>query len=415
MGREAGFLNGGDTIFTAKQREVWENTVKHFHRWNISYGATRSGKTYLDYFRIPYRIRHAPDGLIVLLGNTQSTLERNILEPMRDIWGAELVGNANNSGRIKLFGKNCYALGADKANQAEKLQGSGLAYCYGDEITTWAESVFQMLKSRLDKEGACFDGTCNPDAPSHWFNKFLQSDADIYKMRFTIDDNKFLPQSFVSALKKEYAGTVYYDRFINGLWKAAEGTIYRTFADDPERFMLDAPPEDIIYCTAGLDFGGNGSAHALNLTGYTTNLRQLVTIDEWYSKEELTPNELEKAVCDFLERALEKYRVTDLYCDSAEQVLIRGIRNEAAARKLPIAVHNARKGPIKDRIRFCTSLFGAGRYKIMRHCIHTAEAFSEAVWSEDDVRLDNGSANIDSLDAQEYSTEFVMKSVIDLK
>ena len=234
-------------------------------------------------------------------------------------------------------------------------------------------------------------------------------------MRFTIDDNKFLPQSFVSALKKEYAGTVYYDRFINGLWKAAEGTIYRTFADDPERFMLDAPPEDIIYCTAGLDFGGNGSAHALNLTGYTTNLRQLVTIDEWYSKEELTPNELEKAVCDFLERALEKYRVTDLYCDSAEQVLIRGIRNEAAARKLPIAVHNARKGPIKDRIRFYTSLFGAGRYKIMRHCIHTAEAFSEAVWSEDDVRLDNGSANIDSLDAQEYSTEFVMKSVIDLK
>lgn len=39
-------------------------------------------------------------------------------------------------------------------------------------------------------------------------------------------------------MKREYAGTVYYDRFILGRWVAAEGAVYRLFADDPERFVV---------------------------------------------------------------------------------------------------------------------------------------------------------------------------------
>lgn len=332
---------------------------------------------------------------------------------MREIWGSPLVGNMSGAGKITLFGRECYAVGADKAVQVSKLQGAGAAYCYGDEITTWAEPVFRMLQSRLDKPGACFDGTCNPDSPSHWFHSFLKSGADIFSMRFTIDDNKFLPADFVENLKREYAGTVYYNRFILGLWRASQGVIYRTFADDPERFIIDKPPDDIAYCTAGLDFGGNGSAHALNLSGITRNFGKIVTLDEWYSKEELVPSELEKHVCDFLEGALKKYRITELFCDSAEQVLIRGIRRECARRRLPVEVKNARKGRILDRIRFYSGLMGTGRYAVMRSCKHTIESFSEAVWGSDGARLDDGSVNIDSLDAQEYSTESIMKSFID--
>lgn len=403
-------------FFTDKQREVWDCTVNHRHRWNISYGATRSGKTYLDFYRIPLRIRTAGKGLIVLIGNTRASLERNILAPMREIWGDSLVGGIFSDGAVRLFGRDCHALGADRISQADKLQGCGLAYCYGDEITTWSEPVFQMLKSRLDREGACFDGTCNPAAPGHWFHKFLQSGADIYAVRFTIDDNCFLMPEFVEALKKEYAGTVYYDRYINGLWRAAEGSVYRVFADNPERFIIDAPPDDITFCTAGLDFGGNGSAHALNLTGFTAGLRKVITVDEWYCGDEITPAELEERVCSFIEAALRCYRVTDLYCDSAEQVLIRGIRREMERRNIPVAVHNARKGSILGRIRFYSMLFGADRYAAVRHCKHTIGAFCDAVWSSDgEVRLDDGTSNIDSLDAQEYSTEFIMNNLIDMR
>ena len=42
-----------------KQRQVWANTVEKHHRWNFSCGATRSGKTYLDYYKIPRRIQAA--------------------------------------------------------------------------------------------------------------------------------------------------------------------------------------------------------------------------------------------------------------------------------------------------------------------------------------------------------------------
>ena len=74
--------------------------------------------------------------------------------------------------------------------------------------------------------------------------------------------------AFVENLKREYAGTVYYDRYINGLWVAAEGSIYRTFADNLEKFIitdewLKAHP--LSTATIGVDFGGNRSGHAFTL------------------------------------------------------------------------------------------------------------------------------------------------------
>ena len=64
------------------------------HRWNVKTGATRSGKTYLDCaVTIPKRICAARgEGLLVLMGNTLGTLERNVLSPMRELWGPDLVG-----------------------------------------------------------------------------------------------------------------------------------------------------------------------------------------------------------------------------------------------------------------------------------------------------------------------------------
>ena len=237
--------------FSAKQKEFWNNAT---HRWNIKQGATRSGKTYLDYYMIPKRIRACKgQGLIVLIGNTKGTLDRNILDPMRNIWGNELVGNVSGDNTINLFGKKCYIIGADKSSQSSKLQGAGIEYCYGDEITTWNEQVFTMLKSRLDKPNSIFDGTCNPENPGHWFKKFLDSDADIFKQHYTIDDNPFNSREFVENLKKEYWGTVYYDRYILGNWVAAEGLVYPTFSESRHIVDLKKDPEGTYYIS--IDYG----------------------------------------------------------------------------------------------------------------------------------------------------------------
>ena len=129
-------------MFSEKQKQY---LLGASHRWNIKTGATRSGKTYCDYFVIPKRIRACRgEGLIVLIGSTVSTLSRNILDPMRAIWGDYFVGKPTANDTVMLFGKKCYLLGASRADQAAKLQGSGIEYAYGDEITTWSENVFQM-------------------------------------------------------------------------------------------------------------------------------------------------------------------------------------------------------------------------------------------------------------------------------
>ena len=290
-----------------------------------------------------------------------------------------------------------------------RLRGSGIKYCYGDEVTTWHPDVFTMLKSRLDKPYSLFDGTCNPDNPHHWFKAFLDSDVDIYQQAYIIDDNPFLDPAFVENLKREYAGTVYYDRYINGLWVAAEGSIYRTFADDEASFLInDAWLKNHALSTAtiGVDFGGNRSGHAFTCTGFTLGLREMATLAEWYHKGEITPATLETAFIDFARVCIDKYGVRIAYCDSAETTLIQGLRAACIREKLPLQVEKAKKGPITDRIRFLCRMMAAERYHIMNNCKHTRDALSSAVWDSkklEDIRLDDGTTNIDSLDALEYS------------
>ncbi len=135
--------------------EVWTVPLTEFqqeflrncsHRWNVKTGATRSGKTYLDCaVTIPKRICAARDeGLCVMLGNTLGTLERNVLEPMRALWGPELVGVVRTSASgniVQLFGRKVYVLGADNKKHIARIQGAAFEYAYGDEITTWDEGV----------------------------------------------------------------------------------------------------------------------------------------------------------------------------------------------------------------------------------------------------------------------------------
>lgn len=97
-------------IWTIKQKEYGINAN---HRWNVKIGAVRSGKTFQDKEDIiarRIRERIGKDGLVVLIGVTKSTIERNVLRPMRDKFGSNLVGNINNENKVKLFGEECYAL-----------------------------------------------------------------------------------------------------------------------------------------------------------------------------------------------------------------------------------------------------------------------------------------------------------------
>lgn len=392
-----------------KQLAFWRGCS---HRWNVKTGATRSGKTYMDYFLIPRRLTAVAgrEGLNVILGNTRETVRRNVILPMVAIYGPDRISNIRTDNSCTMFGQQVFILGADNEAHVNRLRGASIKYCYGDEITTWNQGVFEMLKSRLDKPYSVFDGTCNPDNPRHWFKQFLDSDADIYQQAYTIDDNPYLDPAFVENLKKEYAGTVLYDRYIRGLWVAAEGAIYRPFLDAPDKFIVDDLPqgETVQRVNIGVDFGGGTSAHAFCAVGFTSRQR-LVILDEYHEQRALDPVTLAAAFVDFVRRCKARWIVSDVWCDSAEQTLINGLRQAASTAGLGVNIGDARKRPINDRIRATLLLMGSGRFVILRDCPQTISALKDALWDgkhvTEDVRLDDGTTNIDSLDCLEYAFE----------
>lgn len=211
-------------------------------RWNIKAGAVRSGKSYCDIaYVIPARLRAVKDypGLNVIIGVSKETIERNVLQPMREIYTADVVGTINSRNIAMVCGVPVYCLGAAKSSQVAMIQGMSIKYCYGDEIAKWSPNVFDMLKSRLDKPYSRFDGSCNPESPGHWLKQFIDSEGlDIYVQKYTIFDNPALSPDFVENLCKEYEGTVFYQRYILGEWTLAEGLIYPMYDK-----AIETPPE----------------------------------------------------------------------------------------------------------------------------------------------------------------------------
>lgn len=216
---------------TPKQNEYRRCAVK---TWNVKVGATRSGKTYGDYWLIPKRIREVRglEGLYVILGNTKGTLQRNVIEPMQMIWGAELVGDIGADNTAQIFGEKVYCLGADNVKHVNRLRGASVKYCYGDEVVTWNPDVFSMLKSRLDKTYSRCDLTCNPEGPTHWFKRELdKAGEDWYIQTYTLDDNPKLDEAVKKRMKRDFSGTVFYQRYILGLWAASEGALFTTMPE----------------------------------------------------------------------------------------------------------------------------------------------------------------------------------------
>ena len=400
---------------TPKQKEFWNNCN---HRWNIKCGATRSGKTFLDYYIIPRRIRAVSglDGLYMILGNTQMTIQRNIIEPLQGIYGTELVSDIKSNNTAHMFGEKVYCIGADKKSQMERLRGSSIKYCYGDEVVTWNEEVFQMLKSRLDKSYSRFDGTCNPEGPEHWFKKFIDSDADIFYQQYTLYDNPFLTPEFVHNLELEYRNSVYFDRYIMGMWQRAEGLVYPLFCDHEDDYYItaDEVPKDTRPILIGQDFGGNKSKHTFCASAVSRDGKTLYVLA---SDEDTATGTNVEFICNSLKTFMDRVEgiygrpVSAVYADSAEQAIINTERG-----RFGFIIRNSIKNEVIDRIRCTDLLLSTKRIKIVKeHNKSLIAALRAATWdpkSAKDDRLDiPGTTNICPLDAFEYSFEYHIRDL----
>ena len=406
-------------LTSPKQDEFIKNAT---HRYNLKVGARRCGKTYLDnLWTIPTRIleRSGKDGLYVILGVSKGTIERNVLQPLRQIYGKNMVGTINSNNIAKLFGEEVYCLGAEKVNQVSKIQGTSIKYCYGDEVAKWNQEVFIMVQGSLDKPYSMFDGALNPENQSHWLKKdFLdkveEKGLDVYVQHYTIFDNPFLSKEFVDNLCKEYEGTVFYDRLILGLWKNAEGIIYKQFADNPSQFIKDKAvdergnPINFMIVSIGIDYGATEGETEFKATGITPYFRQVWTLDEEKLSGLHTPEQMYEKFIEFYKRVVNDYgKVTHCFADygALGQVLTFGMNKYLQQKGIPLKVDDCIKGRIVDRIELDCHLFGQMRRFILKKCKYLIEAYSQALWDDkkEDERLDDGTTPIDDLDASEYS------------
>lgn len=396
----------------------------------IADGSIRSGKTIAMIIGFLTWSQEMFSGeSFILAGKTMGALKKNVIRPMIQMleawgWSYDYIRSGTDA-RIEIGANTYYLYGANTEASQDALQGLTAAGAYADEAALFPKSFIDQMVARCSVDGWKVWMNCNPAGPHHYIcEEYLCNEElkrkKVYHLHFTMDDNLSISPKRKEEYKNAWPhGSVFYKRFILGLWVAADGLIYQQFADNVKDYLIDEAylkDHKIIYATIGVDFGGTKSAHSFTLTGFTEGYKQVVVLDEYYCKKRINPKQLDSDFIDFVRRALSKYKVYEAYCDSAEQTLIAGLEAACVKAHIAVEIKNAIKGPINNRIAFYNSLIAQKRWKVMKHCTHIIEAFEQAVYDDkkknEDVRLDDGLMNVDSLDSTEYSTESVQEDIL---
>ena len=276
----------------------------------------------------------------------------------------------------------------------------------------------------------------NPDNPNatiytEYIDKYKkQAEEDKFPggynyMHCTLYDNMTISDERKRKIEAQYdPNSIWYMRDIKGMRVVASGLIYRRFADDTSTkqfaFSLDKKPTDLMEIILGIDFGGSGSGHAFTATAITRGYSAVIALaseriackDEQGNQIEIDPEQLGTMFCNFCRKIISRYGyITTVYADSAEQTLIAGIRSSLRRNGLGwIRVENALKTEINDRINALVMLMAQGRFfYVGKECASLVTALCTAVWDPNEitknVRLDDGTSDIDSLDSFEYTFE----------
>lgn len=431
------------SAFSDKHKHYIHNALKS--RICVAEGAIRSGKTIDHCIIAAAHLELCRDKIHLASGSTIGNAKLNIgvcngfgLEALfrgRCKWGKyrdneALFIDTQTGEKVVVFA------GGGKADSYKRILGNSYGLWIATEINEHYDSDDSresFIKVAFGRQAAALDPLVlwdlNPCNPNHriykdYIDHYAETNLAGYLYEhFTIDDNLSISDKRREEIKAQYdPSSVWYKRDILGQRCVAEGLIYQYFADHTEEFLIDNP---VMWCKEkskrfykimlGVDFGGTKSHTAFKAVGITYDFRVVVLDEEHIDSASLDPEKLSNRFCEFAERVQNTYGESQTRADNEESVLIRGLQNAVKKKKLQTTVLNAKKMPIHDRIRLTILLMAQKRLFIARKCEHMIDAFQTAVYdpkSYDDVRLDNGTSDIDSLDAFEYAIEIWYQKLI---
>ncbi len=361
-------------IYTKKQRqllELWKQ--KNLCRINLLEGSVSSGKTWVSLVLWGFWVATMPaDKLYLMCGKSLTTLKRNCLIPLEELFGRSNFQFSTSAKEAYLFGRRILLEGANDARSESKIRGLTLQGAYCDELTLFPRDFFVMLLSRLRVPGAKLIATTNPDSPEHWLKKEYidrRTELDMLVVRFLLDDNTTLDPQYVAAVKAEYTG-VFYNRFILGEWCLAEGIVYPQF-DRTQHVRQLEEPQGKWYIS--VDYG-TLNAFSAGLWCYDGNTAYRAS--EWYYSGREQRRQLTNAqYLKHIQALAEGKKIESVIVDPSAASFITELRQ---------AGYTVRKGrnDVVDGIRRVSTALQQGKLLFSPGCRDCIREFSLYRWDE---------------------------------
>lgn len=401
-------------------------------RISVAEGAIRSGKTINHCIIAAARLEICRDKIHLASGSTLANAKLNIgvcngfgLEALfrgRCRWGKfrdneALYIQTQTGEKIVIFA------GGGKADSYKRILGNSYGIWIATEINEHYDSPdsrTSFIKVAMGRQAAALDplilwdlNPCNPyhSIYSDYIDLYREQKLSGYQYQhFTLEDNLSITEERREEIKAQYnPNSVWYRRDILGMRVVAEGLIFRQFADNPDKWVVQKAPEDIQFITYGVDFGENHSHTVFVATGIRRGGRGVVALMEHKLKSKgVDPSQIEAEFVDFVIKVMQKYpnpRHTYAFCDHPETIM-NGIAKALNQKHLPVQAVMAQKEEIRTRIYAQEKLLNRDQMQIMEECKLLQHSLSNQAWDptkQEDTRLDNNPDVADVADAWEYS------------
>ncbi len=360
----------------SKAADVWITSLEDDDvKLNLLSGAVRSTKTVGSLIAWADRVSSGPKNAPrMMLGNTERTLARNCIDPLREFVGPKNCRLNSGTGELFLFGRKIYLVGANNIGALPKVQGPTLLDAYCDEAATYPYEVFNMLVSRLSLPGAKLWATMNPGPPAHWMKKNFIDRADSIDARvwkFSLDDNSFLSEKYKAWIRATYTG-LWKKRMIDGEWAIAEGAVFANF--NPDKHVVKGLPEvPMDQMRIGIDYGAANPTVFIKLCRYKT---VWIATEEYYHRPKEQNQKTNSQYVSDLVTFRGSLHPTSIEVDPSAAAFIHEAR-QAGIR----GVHGA-ENDVLGGIQKISNALNAGTLKISDNCPNLIEEMGSYAWDD---------------------------------